>query len=83
MENKKLLPHLQDVRALLKKRVTSALRQAVRLARRRDAVASDVYRAVCDIEHMNKTFPDDPQLSFHLDFVDDLAERRVERALGP
>ena len=29
---------------------------------RRDGIASDVYRAICDMVHMNKTFPDDPQL---------------------
>jgi hypothetical protein len=28
----------------------------------RDGIASDVYRAICDMEYMNKTFPDDPQL---------------------
>ena len=55
---------------------TSNLRQkAVR--QRRDAIASDVYRAVCDMEHMNKVFPEDPQLSFFLDFADDFAERRA------
>jgi hypothetical protein len=31
MENKKLLPHLQDVRRLLRKQVTTALRQALRI----------------------------------------------------
>jgi len=29
---------------------------------RRDGIASDVYRAICDMVHMNKTFPNDPQL---------------------
>jgi len=42
---------------------TPNLRQkAVR--QRRDAIAADVYRAVCDVEHMNKTFPCEPQLNF-------------------
>jgi hypothetical protein len=55
---------------------TPTLRQkAVR--QRRDAVANDVYRGLCDTEHMNKVFPDDPQLTFHLDFTDDCAERRA------
>jgi hypothetical protein len=55
---------------------TSNLRQ--KMARqRRDAIASDVYRAVCDIEHINKTFPGDTQLSFLTDFGEDVAERRA------
>lgn len=118
MENKKLVPHIQDIRRLLRKQVTTALRQAIRIdeegfsyrakqcvmvadeglqlrlwfdtdkggtpnlrqkavRQRRDAIASDVYRAVCDVEHMNKTFPDDPQLNFFTDFSDDCAERRA------
>jgi hypothetical protein len=118
MENKKLLPHLQDVRRLLRKQVTTALRQALRVdeagfsyrakqcvtiideglqlrlwfdtdkggttnlrqkvvRQRRDAIASDVYRAICDVEHMNSAFPDDPQLSFLPDFSDDFAEKRA------
>jgi hypothetical protein len=118
MENKKLLPHLQDVRRLLRRRVTSALRQALRVddagfryrakqcvmiiekdaqyplwfdtdhggtsnlrqkatRQRRDGIASDVYRAICDVEHMNKQFPDEEQLSFLTDFSDDCAERRA------
>jgi hypothetical protein len=122
MENKKLLPHIQDVRRLLRKQVTSALRQAVRVdevgfsyrakqcvmiaeeglqlrlwfdtdksgttnlrqkavRQRRDGIANDVYRAMCDIEHMNKTFPNDPQLSFLADFSDDCAERRATELL--
>lgn len=60
---------------------TPNLRQkAVR--QRRDAIASDVYRAVCDMEHMNKVFVDDPQLSFFLDFADDVAERRATDLLN-
>jgi hypothetical protein len=43
---------------------------------RREAIANDVYRAVCDVERMNKVFPDDPQLNFFTDFADDVAERR-------
>jgi len=60
---------------------TPNLRQkAVR--QRRDASASDIYRAICDVEHMNKVFPDDPQLSFFLDFSDDVAERRAADLLN-
>jgi hypothetical protein len=118
MENKRLLPHMQDVRRLLRKQVTVALRQATRLddsgfsyrakqcvtiaeeglqlrlwfdtdkggtpnlrqkavRQRREGIASDVYRAVCDVEHMNKAFPSDQQLNFFTDFSDDCAERRA------
>jgi hypothetical protein len=60
---------------------TPNLRQkAVR--QRRDAIASDVYRAVCDKEHMNNVFPEDPQLTFFLDFADDVAERRATDLLN-
>src|SRR5665213_71795 len=60
---------------------TPNLRQkAVR--QRRDASASDIYRAICDVEHMNKVVPDDPQLSFFLDFSDDVAERRAADLLN-
>ena len=44
---------------------------------RREAIAHDVYRAVCDAERMNKNFPADPQLHFHLEFQDDVAEHRA------
>jgi hypothetical protein len=60
---------------------TSNLRQKA-TRQRRDGVANDVYRAICDIEHMNKVFPDDPQLSFFLDFADDFAERRAADLLN-
>ena len=43
---------------------------------RRDGIASDVYCAVCDVEHMKKVFPDE-QLNFFTDFSDDVAERRA------
>jgi hypothetical protein len=118
IESKKLLPHMHDIRKLLRRQVTAALRQAIRIddagftyrakqcvtvlegpvqlrlwfdtdkggtsnlrqkavRQRRDAIASDVYRAVCDVEHMNKAFPSDPQLNFLTDFGEDYAERRV------
>jgi hypothetical protein len=122
MENKKLLPQIQDIRRLLRKQVTTALRQASRIddagfsyrakqcvmnfenglqiplwfdtdnggtsnlrqkavRQRRDGIASDVYRAMCDVEHMNKTFRTDPQLSFFPDFAEDFAERRAAELL--
>jgi hypothetical protein len=55
---------------------TPALRQKS-TRQRREAVAHDIYRAVCDVERMNKVFPDDPQLNFYLEFTDDVAELRA------
>jgi hypothetical protein len=122
MEKKKLAAPLQDIRRLLRKQVTTALRQATRLddagfsyrakqcvtvleeglqlrlwfdtdkggtsnlrqkavRQRRDGIANDVYRAVCDVEHMNKTFPDEPQLNFLTDFSEDMAEHRAAELL--
>lgn len=118
MERKKLQPQIQDLRRLLRKQVTSALRQAIRIdeagfsyrakqcvtimedgmqlrlwfdtdkggtanlrqksnRQRREGIANDVYRAVCDAEHMNKVFTEDPQLNFLTDFSEDCAERRA------
>lgn len=48
---------------------------------RRDAIASDVYRAVCDVEHMKNVFPGE-QLNFFTDFTDDVAERRAAEILA-
>jgi hypothetical protein len=118
MQNRRLLPRIQDVQIMLRKQVTSVLRQATRrdeagfsyrakqcvlisenaaqyrlwfdtdkggttslrqkaVRQRRDATASDVYRAVCDVEHMSKVFPFE-QLSFPTDFTEDVAEKRAE-----
>ena len=55
---------------------TATLRQKS-VKQRRDAVANDVYLAVCDTERMNKVFPEDPQLTFFADFRDDVAEHRA------
>lgn len=55
---------------------TTNLRQKAS-RQRREGIANDVYRAICDIEHMNKTFSEDPQLNFYLDFSEDCAERRA------
>jgi len=110
----------QDVKQLLRKQVTQALRQARRYdidggfhyrskqsvtlfeyagvpvkhyfdtdhggapmlrqratRQRREAIAHDVYRAVCDVEHMNRVFSEDPQINFVLDFKDDVVEMRA------
>jgi hypothetical protein len=118
MDNKKLIPQMQDIRRILRKQVTTALRQASRMddagfsyrakqcvlnsengmqiplwfdtdnggtstlrqkavRQRRDGIANGVYRAMCDVEHMNTAFPNDPQLSFFPDFAEDFAERRA------
>lgn len=119
---KRLVLRPQDVKQLLRKQVTQALRQARRYdeeggftyrakqsvtlfegivpikhyfdtdtggtpalrqkstRQRREAVSHDVYRAFCDVERMNKVFPDDPQLNFHLEFADDVAELRAAEA---
>ncbi|MGF1623354.1 MAG: hypothetical protein ACFCVH_00610 [Alphaproteobacteria bacterium] len=55
---------------------TQTLRQKS-TKQRREAIAHDVYRAVCDVERMNHNFPDDPQLSFITEFKDDVAEHRA------
>jgi len=108
----------QDVKQLLRRQVTQALRQARRLdergftyrakqsvtlfegdaaikhyfdtdkggtstlrqksvKQRRDAIANDVYLAVCDVEHMNYAHPEDPQMTFFADFRDDVADHRA------
>lgn len=48
---------------------------------RRDAIASDVYRAVCDVDRMNKVHKDDQQLHFFTDFTDDVAELRISESV--
>jgi hypothetical protein len=59
---------------------TANLRQkAVR--QRREGIAHRVYRAMCDVEHMNHKFPKDPQLNFFLDFHDDYAELKAAQAI--
>ena len=55
---------------------TPNLRQKA-VKQRRDAIADHVYRAACDVDHMNRAFPDDPQLTFFPDFNDDVAEKRA------
>lgn len=55
---------------------TSTLRQKS-VKERREAIAHDVYLGFCDVERMNKVYHEDPQLSFVLDFSDDVAELRA------
>ena len=122
LDNKKLVPRMQDIRRIFRKQVTSALRQALKrdeagfsyrakqcviiaeqgaqyplwfdtdrggtpnlrqkaTRQRRDAIARDVYRAACDVEHMQKVFPGE-QLNFFTDFTEDVAERRAEELLS-
>jgi hypothetical protein len=59
---------------------TPNLRQKA-VHQRREGIAHRVYRAMCDVEHMNHTFPEDPQLKFVLDFHDDYAEKKAAEAL--
>ncbi len=115
----RLAPRPQDIKQILRKQVTQALRQAKRYdedggftyrakqcvtlfedgvshkqyfdtdsggtrtlrqkatLQRREAIAHDVYRGVCDTERMSKMFPDEPQLNFFQDFSDDVAEHRA------
>lgn len=115
--NKKLLAATPlDMHKVLRKRVSSALRKAVRVNsngityrakqcaimyengqqipmyfdtdtggtpnlrkkaahQRREAIANDVYRALCDIEHMREYHKEDIQ--FVLNFEDDCADRRA------
>jgi hypothetical protein len=119
VSNGKLSVRPQDVRQLLRKQVTQALRQSKRwdeaggftyrakqcvtlfedgvatkhyfdtdkggtpakrqksVRQRREAIAHDVYRAVCDVERMNANFPDEPELNFYPSFEDDIAEHRA------
>ncbi|CAL4868262.1 hypothetical protein MMA231_02537 [Asticcacaulis sp. MM231] len=123
LAGRRLAPRPQDIKHILRKQVTQALRQAKRydedggftyrakqcvtlleggvalkhyfdtdtggtstlrqksVHQRREAVAHDVYRAVCDVERMNKMFPKDPQLSFFLEFSDDVEELRAAERL--
>lgn len=55
---------------------TVTLRQKA-TRQRRDAIANHVYRAVCDVDHMNLVFTEDPKLNFDQNFSDDVAEKRA------
>ena len=48
---------------------------------RRDSVANDIYRAMCDVEHINFAYPDDEPIQFELDFTEDYEERKALEAL--
>jgi hypothetical protein len=109
----------QDIKNILRKQITQALRQAKRfdeeggftyrakqsvtlfenglatkhyfdtdsggtqnlrersVQQRREAIAHDVYRGVCDVERMNRVFHNEAQLNFLTDFTDDSAELRI------
>ncbi len=61
---------------------TPQLRQKA-AKQRRDAIANDVYRAKCDVDHMNFAYPADKPIQFELDFTEDYAEREaLERMEG-
>jgi hypothetical protein len=123
LSNGKLVPRPQDVRAMLRKQVTQALRQAKRydesgaftyrakqsvtlfegdaaikhyfdtdaggtpllrkksVHQRREAIAHDVYRAVCDTERMRKVH-NEPELRLFPDFTDDVEELRAADAIA-
>lgn len=118
LAERRLVPRPQDIRQLMRKQITQALRQVKRydpeggfsyrakqsvtlfegdtpikhyfdtdtggtpnlrqksIKQRREAVANDVYRGVCDAERMQKLYPEE-QLSFFADFRDDVAELRA------
>lgn len=46
---------------------------------RRDAIADDVYRAVSDVVHMNKTHNE--EIQFVMDFSDDYLDRKAAERL--
>lgn len=117
LAHRKLAARPQDVKSILRKQVTTVLRQAVRVDdegtmyrakqcvmilvggtyhrrwfdtdsggtpnlreksthQRREGIANSVYRAMCDIEHMRRVFPEE-QLNFVLDFNDDYLDRKA------
>lgn len=118
LTNRRLALRPQDIKQLLRKQVTQALRQSKRwdeeggftyrakqsvtlfdgevatkhyfdtdrggtaglrqksIKQRREAVAHDVYRAVCDAERMRKVHAQ-PELNFFPDFTDDVEELRA------
>ena len=55
----------------------TATKRQKAVRQRREAVAHSVYRGVCDVERMNKNFPEEPELKFFTDFADDVAELRA------
>ncbi len=59
----------------------TATKRQKAVRQRREAVAHNVYRAVCDTERMNKNFPDEPELNFFPDFADDCEELRAAETL--
>jgi hypothetical protein len=121
LEKKLLAPTPIDMHKIFRRRVSTALRRAVRVNskgisyrakqcaimvengqqipmyfdtdtggtpnlrkkaahQRREAIANDVYRAVCDIEHMNEHHKE--SIQFVLNFEDDCADRRAADTLN-
>lgn len=120
LSNGKLAPQPQDIRKILRRRITTALRQEHRVdewgvvyrakqcvvnwekgqqiplwfdidfggtpnlrkkaaRQRRDGIANDVYRAMCDIEHMKNKFNE--EIQFEMDFSEDYYERKFAEGL--
>jgi len=48
---------------------------------RREAIANDVFRARCDVDHMNFAYPSDEPIQFEMDFTEDFEERKALEAL--
>lgn len=123
LQHGKIAPQPEDIRTVLKRRITAALRQKHRVnedgivyrakqcvmdkdkdsgeiiplwfdtdtggtsnlrkkavRQRRDGIASDVYRAMCDVEHMNKKHFENIQ--FVMDFEEDYLERKASESIG-
>lgn len=59
---------------------TPQLRQKA-ARQRRDSIANDIYRAMCDVEHMNTAYPEDEPIQFELNFTEDFEERKALEAL--
>lgn len=76
IENKQQIPLWFDVDT---GGTPSLRRKAVK--QRRDAIANDVYRAACDVEHMNYAHQSDDPIQFVMDFSEDCAERRAAERL--
>ena len=55
----------------------TATKRQKSVRQRREAVAHSVYRGVCDVQRMNKNFPEEPELNFFPDFTDDVLELRA------
>ena len=59
---------------------TPQLRQKA-ARQRRDSIANDIYRAMCDVEHMNLVYLEDEPIQFELNFTEDYEERKALETL--